>query len=158
MRLRCPLRILTADLGVFKRSARYSHSAIFARSSNAGACRRTFNAPSITPAISFLLARGCTRTSRVAVPSRICTSSIGLAPQASLFLRTRSKKRRSHADLRRALLDGHLKVVGHAHRENRQRARELPCNAVAQFAKQPKVRTHLFRLLEERRNAHQPSQ
>jgi len=70
LRLRSPSRILTADFGVFKSSARYSHSAVFARSSRAGACSRTLSAPSITPAISSRLARGWTRTWKMTAPSR----------------------------------------------------------------------------------------
>src|SRR5271168_5544930 len=79
VRLRSPPRILTADLGVFKRCARNSISASFAWFSTAGACRRTFRAPSITPTISSLLARGCTRTANETVPaarfSAICANT-----------------------------------------------------------------------------------
>ena len=62
IRLRSPLKILTAPREQFKTPARNSTNASFARSSNAGARNRTFNAPSISPAISSLRARGCTRT------------------------------------------------------------------------------------------------
>src|SRR5258708_20080253 len=68
VRLLSPLRILTADLGVFKSCARNSTSASFALSSTAGARSRTFNAPPISPAISSLLARGCTLTRKKRVP------------------------------------------------------------------------------------------
>src|SRR5260370_33062426 len=67
-RLLSPLRILTADLGVFKSCARNSTSASFARSSTAGARSRNFRAPAISPAISSLLARGCTLTRKKSVP------------------------------------------------------------------------------------------
>src|SRR5207248_9558845 len=62
VRLRSPDKILTADLGLFKRPARNSHRARFARSSTAGACNRILSAVPMTPASSVLLARGCTRT------------------------------------------------------------------------------------------------
>src|SRR5258708_14574506 len=68
VRLLSPLRILTADLGVFKSCARNSTRDSFALSSTAGACNRTFNAPPISPAISSLLARGCTLTRKRRVP------------------------------------------------------------------------------------------
>src|SRR2546423_8707994 len=91
MRLRWPLRILTADFGVFKRPAKYSQRATLARSSTAGACRRIFRAPSTTPAISSLPARGCTRTRRTTAPSRLCTSSITLRPRRSSIISTSSR-------------------------------------------------------------------
>src|SRR6059058_5831496 len=76
VRLLSPLRILTAVLGVFKSCARNSASASFARPSTAGACSRTFRAPPISPAISSLLARGCTLKRKVTAPSRSWISSI----------------------------------------------------------------------------------
>src|SRR5579872_6912925 len=77
VRPRSPPRILTADLGVFKRCARNSTSASFARFSTAGACKRIFKAPSITPTISSLLARGCTRTGNETVPAAMFSDISG---------------------------------------------------------------------------------
>src|SRR6266403_672198 len=88
VRLLSPLRILTADLGLFKSCARNSTSASFARSSTAGARSRTFNAPPISPAISSLLARGCTLVENVTAPSRSWTSSIRLLATPYLCSRT----------------------------------------------------------------------
>src|SRR5260370_30501700 len=68
VRLLSPLRILTADWGVFKSCARNCTSASFARSSTAGALSGTFRAPAISPEISSLLARGCTLTRKKRVP------------------------------------------------------------------------------------------
>src|SRR5207249_9187712 len=82
VRLRSPLRILTADLGVFKSCARKSISASLARLSRAGACNRTFNAPPISPATSSLLARGCTRTGKTTAPFLSCISSTAKLPGA----------------------------------------------------------------------------
>src|SRR5215472_2347324 len=75
VRLRSPLRILTADLGVFKSCARNSMSASLARPSTADACNRTFNAPQISPETSSLLARGRTRTWKTTAPFLSCISS-----------------------------------------------------------------------------------
>src|SRR5229473_2353320 len=86
LRLRWPETILTADLGVIKRCARNSHSASLARSSSAGACRRTFSAPPSTPAISVLLARGCARTGRTTAPSCACSWSKKLPRRSHLTL------------------------------------------------------------------------
>src|SRR5260370_21247729 len=72
LRLRSPDKSLTADLGLFKSSARNAHKAWFARSSTAGACNLIFSAPAITPATSFLLACGCTRTSNDTDPRSGC--------------------------------------------------------------------------------------
>src|ERR1700730_60671 len=76
VRFLSPPRILTADLGLFKSRARSSTSASFARFSTAGARSRTFSAPPSSPAISSLLARGCTRTEKITAPSLSCASSM----------------------------------------------------------------------------------
>src|SRR6266849_1078438 len=90
VRLLSPPRILTADLGFIKSWARNSTSASFARSSTAGARSRTLNAPPISPAISSLLARGCTLTEKVTAPSRSWTSTIRLL--ATLYFAWRTPK------------------------------------------------------------------
>ena len=76
VRLRSPLRILTADFGVFKSCARNSMSASLARPSTAGACRRILMAPPISPATSSLEARGCTRTAKTRPPPPFSVISI----------------------------------------------------------------------------------
>src|SRR5208282_5106746 len=87
VRLRSPPRILTADLGVFKSCARNSTSASFARFSTAGACSLIFRAPSITPTISSLLARGCTRTTNETVPvARFSAISASIGHSPSSFI------------------------------------------------------------------------
>src|SRR5580658_5261001 len=87
VRLRSPPRILTADLGVFKRCARSSTSASFARPSKAGACSLIFRAPPITPTIPSLLPRGCTRTANETVPAaRFSAISANIARSPSPFI------------------------------------------------------------------------
>src|SRR5260370_8701427 len=89
VRLLSPLRILTADLGVFKSCARNSTSASFARSSTAGALSRTFKAPAISPEISSLLARCCTLPRKKRVPLVLFSeiSSIRILPAALVLHR-----------------------------------------------------------------------
>src|SRR5579859_5944263 len=68
-----------------------STRASLARFSTAGACRRTFRAPPITPVISSLLARGCTRTGNDTVPAAMFSDISGnISSSPSPFILHRS--------------------------------------------------------------------
>src|SRR5882724_19612 len=151
VRLCSPLRILTADLGLFKRSARNSHSASFARFSRAGARRRIFSAPSTTPETSSRLARGCTRTANVTVPF----SSFTLSTVFGLRRLPRAKKRRAHAHFRCAFFDGRFEIVRHAHGEHGQVATQSRFQRIAKLAQFVQIWSHFVDAFEKWRNTHQ---
>src|SRR2546430_7017896 len=170
--LRSPLRILTADLGLFKRLARNSQRASLARFSSAGARRRIFSTPSTTPEISSRLARGWTRTVKVTVLlARSCAISrcdgrfSMLVPIAnrrremvpeSLDRLASAKKGCANTDFRGTFRDGRFEIVRHAHREHGQLMTQLRLQRVSQFAQPGEIRAHRLDVFEIRRGAHSP--
>ena len=73
--------------------ARYSQTASLARFSSAGAWILTLSEPSMTPAISSRLARGCTRNENTTHPSRETRSSCWPAREPKVLSEPESVER-----------------------------------------------------------------
>src|SRR6516164_7161663 len=75
----------------------------------------------------------------------------------SIERRTGTEKRRTHADFRGAFLDGRFEVVGHTHGQYRQFPAYPQLQLIAQLSQPGKIRTDFLDILEEWRNAHEPT-